>query len=101
MNWDAISAVAELVGSLAVIATVGYMAVQIRQNSKLVASSVEESIRDGLNETTRILASDRETARVFWAGLADRASLAEEERFQFDALLSLTFAGQQQAFVAG
>ena len=43
MNWEAIGAIAELFGALGVIVTVGYLAVQIRQNSKLIASSLAES----------------------------------------------------------
>jgi tRNA-Thr(GGU) m(6)t(6)A37 methyltransferase TsaA len=101
MNWDALAAVAELIGALGVIVTVAYLALQIRQNSKLVASSLAESTRDALNETTRILASDREAARIFWSGIEDRSSLTDQERQQFDALLTLTFLGQRQAFVQG
>ena len=55
-------------------------------------------IRDALNETTRIIASDPEAARIFWAGLEDRSALTEQEQHRFDALLTLTFFGQQEAF---
>ncbi|MFV8816862.1 hypothetical protein [Haliea sp. E17] len=99
MNWEAIGAVAEILGALGVIVTVAYLAMQIRQNSQLVASSLADSIRNGLNEATRIIASDREVARIFRTGVHDRASLSEIDGFQFDALLTLTFYGQQQAFV--
>ncbi len=54
MNWDAVGAVAEILGALGVIVTVAYLAIQIRQNSKLLASSLADSIRNGLNEATRI-----------------------------------------------
>jgi len=91
MNWEAVGAVAELVGALAVIVTIAYLAVQIRRNTA-------GSIRDALNETTRIIASDPEATRIFWAGLADRSALTEQERHRFDALLTLTFFGQQEAF---
>jgi len=99
MNWDAVGAVAEILGALGVIVTIAYLAIQIRQNSKLLASSLADSIRNGLNEATRIIASDREVARIFRTGIHDRASLNETDGFQFDALLTLTFYGQQQAFV--
>jgi hypothetical protein len=101
MNWDAVGAVADLIGALGVIVTIAYLALQIRQNSKLIASSLAESTRDALNETTRILATDREAARVFWAGIENRASLTDQDRQQFDALLTLTFLGQRQAFAQG
>ena len=32
MNWDAIGAIGEILGAIVVIATLGYVAVQIRQN---------------------------------------------------------------------
>ncbi len=31
MNWDAIGAVGEILGAIAVLATLGYLAIQIRQ----------------------------------------------------------------------
>lgn len=34
--WEALGAVAELLGALGVITTLGYLAIQIRQNSKLL-----------------------------------------------------------------
>ena len=39
MNWDAIGAVSELIGAVAVVATLIYLAVQIRQNTKSVQST--------------------------------------------------------------
>jgi hypothetical protein len=91
MNWEAIGAVAELVGALAVIVTIAFLAVQVRQNTA-------GSVRDAINETTRIMASDPEAARIFWAGLEDRSALTDRERYQFDALMSLTFFGLQEAY---
>lgn len=101
MNWDALGAIAEILGAIGVILTIAYLAVQVRQNSRQVASSLTESIRNGINETTRIMASNPETARVFRIGVQDPKSLSDSELYQFDALLTLTFYGQQQAFVNG
>jgi len=101
MNWDALGAIAEIFGALGVIITIAYLAVQVRQNSRQVASSLNESIRNGINETTRIMAGNPETARVFRVGVEDPKLLNESELYQFDALLTLTFYGQQQAFVNG
>ena len=50
MNWDAIRAVGEIVGAVAVVGTLGYLALQIRHsanqstaNSELVYSSTSKS----------------------------------------------------------
>ncbi len=50
MNWEAIGAVAEAAGSLAVVVTLVYLSLQIRQNSKVIA----------LNETAFALQNVRE-----------------------------------------
>ena len=42
MNWDAIGAIGEVVGALAVFITLGYLAVQIRQNTKAVRATALE-----------------------------------------------------------
>ena len=39
--WDAIGATGEWAGAIAVVATLGYLAVQIRQNASSMRSSAE------------------------------------------------------------
>ena len=34
MNWEALGAIAELLGALAVFLTLAYLTIQVRQNSK-------------------------------------------------------------------
>jgi hypothetical protein len=93
--------VAELLGALGVIITLAYLAVQIRQNTKLVSASLAGAAREAASELTRILATDSNATRIFWSGLADRSSLAERDRQQFDALITLTFWADRQQFMLG
>lgn len=46
MNWDAIAAVGETLGALAVLITVGYLAVQMRQNTQAMKTSALRSAQD-------------------------------------------------------
>lgn len=89
MNWDALGAVGELAGAVAVFATLIYLAVQLRQNSRLVKSSIAASTRESTNQLTGLLARDREALRVFYAGVEDREALGEADRQHFDAMMSL------------
>ena len=43
MNWEAIQAISGLLSAIAVVATLGYVAVQIRQNTKSLRSAVPEN----------------------------------------------------------
>ena len=44
MNWEAIGAIGEVVGALGVIFTLGYLAIQVRQNSAVVRASTRQAI---------------------------------------------------------
>ena len=47
MNWDAIDAIGEILGASAVVASLVYLAVQIRHNTKQV-DATRRSVRTGL-----------------------------------------------------
>ena len=44
MNWGAIGAVSEIVGALAVVITLAYLAIQIRQNNDLLRSESRQAL---------------------------------------------------------
>jgi hypothetical protein len=44
MNWDAIGAIAETLSAIAVVATLIYLALQIRQNTQVIGSSTRHAI---------------------------------------------------------
>ena len=44
MNWEAIGAIGEIVGAIAVVATLGYLAVQVRQNNRFIRGSTISAI---------------------------------------------------------
>ena len=44
MNWEALSAIGELVGALGVVATLFYVALQVRQNTRAVRASTLNAI---------------------------------------------------------
>jgi len=44
MNWEAMSAIGEMVGALGVIFSVLYLALQVRQNSKVTRSATRQAI---------------------------------------------------------
>jgi hypothetical protein len=44
VNWEAVGAIGEVVGAFGVILTLGYLAIQIRQNSAVVRSATRQAI---------------------------------------------------------
>jgi hypothetical protein len=87
MNWEALAAVGQLVGALAVLATLIYLAVQIKQNTAAVATATYESTMTGFNDINVVVASHPTLASLFDRGCQSPDSLSKEEAVQFNFLL--------------
>lgn len=46
IDWDAVGAIGEIVGAVAVVATLGYLALQIKQSTKVARSATRQSIAE-------------------------------------------------------
>jgi len=64
INWEAVGAAGEILGALAVVATLAYLAVQIRQNTKASRSAVRQAIAQMTMASASDLASDSELAEI-------------------------------------
>jgi hypothetical protein len=79
MNWDAVGAIGETIGALAVVISLAYLAIQIRiQNTEARLASVHE-----------ILVGFRETLHVFATG--DVAEVMAKANEDYDSLSNSEF----------
>ncbi len=101
MTIEQLGSVGEIIGAAATVAMLAYLAVQIRQNNRLVAASIADSSRDSMNELARILGANPEAARVYAAGVQDPSSLSLQETIQFDSLCHLALNALHQRFESG
>ncbi|MEQ8692338.1 MAG: hypothetical protein RIC89_16080 [Pseudomonadales bacterium] len=90
MNWDALGAIAELLGAIAVLATLAYLAIQIRQNSHFIESSVYQSTNDAFIGWFSTMAADKTLADI-WFNEIIQDKVTEEHTNQAKALLSVFF----------
>ena len=91
MNWEAIGTVAEVLGALAVVVSLLYLAAQVRRSADATHAASRYATA-GL--TTGILvpiACDAEVASIFRRGQMDPDSLSDDEGFRFDVLLYSIF----------
>ncbi len=65
MNWEAIGAVGEIVGAIAVVATIIYLAFQMRQNTTAIQLNTAHSVTEELQEMFSLLASDQSLSEIF------------------------------------
>ena len=83
MNWEAIGAVGEILGAIAVVVTLIYLSIQIRQSSTQTRMATYESWISGFSDVDSMLGNNKEAAMAFHIGLSDPNSLGDAEKQQF------------------
>ena len=86
MNWDAIGAVAELVGAIGVIGSLVYLAAQIRQSAKAQRAATLQAVSESITQAGEELARD-ERLGLFLRGMNEFSSLNDEDRFRVHLVL--------------
>ena len=81
----------EFVGSIGVLATLAYLAGQVRQNTRATLAASHQAITDSLNQGNIAVARDAALAQIWVSGCTDRTSLNEPERERLDSLLRAHF----------
>lgn len=91
MNLEAINAIAQLIAAIGVIASLFYLAAQIRQNTKSQRSVVVDSLTSSLIALLGPQATEPNVTRSFAAAVEDWRGASEEDRSRAVATLFALF----------
>jgi hypothetical protein len=80
MNWDAIGAIGEIVGAAAVVATLFYLARQIRDSTQQARIASVTDLNSLYNESFLPIYNNRENMEIWVQGLAAPDALTESDR---------------------
>jgi hypothetical protein len=88
LNWEALGAIAELLGAIGVIVTLIYLSVQIRQNNNHLGGAATTAVFEYQRTLTEMLSADTELYKIALRGNEDLASLDswEQQRFTLWAI---------------
>lgn len=103
MNWDAIGALSELAGAVAVVVSVTYLAVQIRQGSKATRSATRSDIAGRQAEANIRLAENPDLGMSVMTFIKG-GELNEKDRFSASQWLAggcRAFENQYLAYLEG
>ena len=96
MNWDAVSAIAEVVGVIGIVVSIGYLAMQIRQSNRVAEDGAfKNTLGLGLAATSQFI--DGEHKDIFVKGLVSFDELSGREKLVFDWVLSDWFTVVESA----
>ena len=87
MTLQDLGNIGELIAAIATLATLLYLAAQIRANTRTVQAESRRSEMQTMAAIAQPLVADPEVARLFNAGLADLSNLSAEDRTRFYILL--------------
>ncbi len=89
LSLSEITGIAEIIGSIAIVVSLIFVGLQIRQNTRQVETS---SIQAGLAyvESINNLTANPETAEVVMKGVNDFNSLSPIEKARFDGTINMS-----------
>lgn len=89
----------EFVGAIAVVASLVYVGIQLRQNTAAIRITTAQAFTDTWNSYISTLNLSPPLADIFYRGLSGTSHLKDEEVVQFYAFLSQAFTTYQSFFI--
>jgi hypothetical protein len=99
MTLSDLGNVGEFIASIAVVVSLVYLGIQIRQNTRIVKAATHHSSSRAWSELEIGLGSDPEVARILLKGGRSYAELNLEERFRYSLLMRAIIHLHEDDFV--
>ena len=99
MSLEDLGNIGEFVAAVGVIASLIYLAVQIRQNTRSIRASTFHESASRAGDLMKAIAEQKELTRVFRAGLGGLEEIEDDDdRLRFVMLMSAVFRGYDDLF---
>lgn len=99
MSLNDLANIGQVIGALAVVISLIYVALQIRQNTNAVRAATAQSVHEHYANWYNSFAGDETLPEIAIKGLKDYASLSEIEKARFVALFMAFLSYGQNAFL--
>lgn len=98
MNWNAIGVIVELLGVIVVFASLIYLAIQTRDNTRALRSSAFHQVRQSFSEVSLAMAIEPEVASLFARAALSSSELTDEEVVQYGFILTTLIRRGESAY---
>lgn len=98
MNWDAIGALGEIIGAIAVIVTLIYLTIQVRESARASRAAAVTDATASVQAWYQEIGSNPESAKLFLEGMTNPDALPVARQFQFLMLVHSIFLGFQRTY---
>jgi hypothetical protein len=95
VDWNAIGAIGEILGAVAVVVTLLYLSKQIRQNSRSVQVAALRDTTSQRNHWSELLATSPDLAEIVVRGNQSFKNLPEADALRYGAFIQMFFDNVQ------
>ena len=99
INWEAIGAIGEVIGAIAVVVSIVYLALQIRQSGRVARFTAHQTLSESLSSIMEPFYADPELKRIWQLAEEDPAQMTPEQREQFGIVLYSIFGNFYNAYL--
>ena len=99
MNWEALGAVADLVGAVVVVVSLLYLAAQVRGSTRQARFDATRELAVRITDVSLSVAESREVGELFFRGATRMEDLDPVDQVRFRGLMNGLFRGMEQQFV--
>ena len=99
MNLNDLANLGQSIGAIAVVISLIYVALSIRQNTNAIRAATAQSVHEHYANRYNSFASDETLSQIAIKGLKDYGSLSEMEKARFVALFMAFLSYGQNAFL--
>lgn len=99
MNWEAVGAIAELLGAVAVVVSLLYVATQVRESTRQARRDATRDLAARISEISLAVATNPELGNLLVQGAADPGQLSKGDQARFRGLMNSLFRGLEQQFL--
>jgi hypothetical protein len=98
MNWEIGAAIAEMVGAIAVVISLIYLALQIREQTNQSRLAAQHEVSSGIREVSNLYASE-DISDIFVRANKDFESMSDAELVRLIVVTTNLLRGWEEAFL--
>lgn len=99
MNWEAIGAIGELLGAVAVVLSLLYVALQVRSSTRQARFDASRELAVRISDASFAAAENPDLAEIFHRGSANPGSLDPVEQVRYRGFVNTLFRGFEQQYL--
>ena len=98
MNWEAISAIGQLVGAIAVVISLIYLATEVRSNARATREASMRSVSEAFSRWIQQLSAHPHLRELYYRGIHDFDSLEGADLVGFGAVMLEGFRHYEEVY---